>query len=153
MYTKLLSMMMILSIFNARLLYGSDRNFYQGEPAVGFQYDDGPQWSCICHQTPHGNIPGKVNDRGEAYYSWGGKEHSCPQFEVVSGALIYYSEPLPSTCVPKGYQNDTGEFFYNAVIGSNDGMVPGKAHVSLHDAFYPYGGKEHVAHVGFYIVC
>ena len=146
-------MMMVMSIFNARKLDDGNRNFFHGKPALGFQYDSGAMWACVCRYTPHGFVPGKVNNRGEAYYSWGGTDYRCADYTVISGTLIFHTEPLPSDCETRGFDYDDGPKFYNAIITSNDGMVPGRANADLTQAWYPTRHHEHTVHAGFYIIC
>ena len=126
-----------------------------GIHAVGYQYDSGAAWSIICKNTPHGTVPGKRDGRGGTYYPWGWKEHPCKDWELVSGMLIHESQPLPADCEARGFQSDDNSPYYNSVVVSNHGMVPGKAKLSGNkkSAWYSWGGKEHPVSANFYIVC
>ena len=123
------------------------------KPAIGFQYDSGAAWAVICYGTCHGDVPGKKDNKGGAYYPWGGKELRCKDYDLVYGRLVYYTDPLPDDCYPLGYQNDTKKAMYNAVVISDMGMIPGKANLDLSRAWFPWGNKEHGVRDRFYIIC
>ena len=153
MISKVTLVFFFLTMLNSRRLCGSSRILKEGESATGFQYDSGAAWAILCKGTPWGNIPGKLDGRGGAYYPWGGVERGCSSYDVVSGTLVYYTEPLPAGCQPKGYQSNDRQHYYNAIIVSNDGNVPGKADASRTNAWYPYDTHEHHVTAGFYIIC
>ena len=129
------------------LMYKSQR------PAIGFQYDSGAAWAVVCKNTAHGNVPGKKDNRGGAYYPWGGKEWRCNDYDMVYGRLVYYTDPMPDNCQSLGYQNDTRKSLYNAVVISDMGMIPGKANLDLSWAWFPWGSREHGVRDRFYIIC
>ena len=153
MISKVTLVFFFFTMLNCRRLCGINRNLKEGESATGFQYDSGAAWAILCKDTPWGNIPGKLDNRKGAYYSWGGVEKECSSYDIVNGVLVYYTEPLPDCCAPRGYQTNDRQNYYNAVIVSNDGNVPGKADSSRTNAWYPYDTHEHHVTAGFYIIC
>ena len=153
MISKATLVFFFLTMLNSRLLFGSDRNFKDGKPASGFQYDSGAAWAIICKKTPYGPIPGKLDGRGGAYYPWGGRETVCSDYDIMSGTLVYYTEPLPAGCKPQGYQSNDHQGYYNAIIVSKHGYVPGKTDSRRRNAWYPWGTQEHHVRSNFYIIC
>ena len=121
--------------------------------ATGFQYDSGAAWSILCLETPYGEVPGKLDNAGGAYYPWGGKEHKCEKYKAISGKLVHNTDELPKDCEPQGFQTNDDAEYYNAVVSSEDGMVPGKAKEDLSYAWYSYGGVEKWVTDEFYVVC
>ena len=129
------------------------KNFVRGVPAIGFQYDSGPAWAVICYDTKHGTVPGKLDNRRNAYYPWDYKEYECDSWNPVFGKLVHSEDHLPENCSLKGSQASDGNLYYNAVINSSDGMIPGKVNASFDLASYSYGSKEHPVTSGFYLIC
>ena len=131
-----------------------DMSDYQhGAPAMGFQYDSGAMWSVICLNTPYGSVPGKMNLNGQAWFAWGGKEHNCSNKQVMYGELISNKDDIPCNCKPKAHQTNDNMNYYNALIPSKHGMVPGKARADRLWAWYGWGLREHAVQDNFYIVC
>ena len=124
-----------------------------GIKALGFQYDSGAAWSVLCKETEHGTIPGKRDHQGGVYYPWGGQEHVCNSYDIISGKLIHHLVPLVPGCEPKGFQTNDNSKYYNAVVNGAHGMVPGKANTDLTMAWYSWGGQEHFVKDDFYVVC
>ena len=120
--------------------------------AMGFQYNSGPVWAILC-KTPYGIIPGKLDGAGGAYYPWGWIEHKCESYEKVYGILYPNKGTIPTSCKPKGYQTNDKSKYFNAVIQSNKGLVPGKASQDLKYAWYSWGGKETPVTDDFYVIC
>ena len=129
------------------------RGRIDGISALGHQYDTGAAWAIICKNTPYGNVPGKRDNPGGAYYPWGGKEHRCHSYDLVGGKLIHVSQEIPCSCEPKGYQTNDHQYYFNVVIDGIHGLVPGKATEDLKHAWYSWGGKDWYASKNFYVVC
>ena len=122
--------------------------------AIGFQYDDGAMWAAICERTPKGNVPCKVHRDGRAYYAWGGKEYQFHgHTRKIYGELISNKAEFPSNCKPKGYQTSDKSPYYNALVPSRHGLVPGKASADRKTAWYGWGWKEYCFRDNFYIIC
>ena len=122
--------------------------------AVGIARGNGPLWSVVCKGTPHGNIPGRVDSNGTAYYPWGGQEHRW-QGSVsgaITGGLYWNNERLPNGCKTRGSQNDGGNY-YAAVISTVNGSLPGKANQNRSEAWYSWGGREISVRDRFQVIC
>ena len=128
-------------------------DFQHGKPAMGFQYDNGAKWAVVCTDTAYGSVPGKLTVGEKASFPWGGKEHDCPNRIVVYGELVSNKEAIPCGCDPLGHQTNDGRDYYNAIIPSQHGMVPGKARKDRTWAWYGWGNKEHAVQDNFYIIC
>ena len=128
---------------------------YKGVRAVGFQYDSGAAWAIVCTKTPYGTVPGKLDGAGGAYYPWGWKEHRCVDWDTIHGELVFFKHELPENCKPKAHQTNDDSDYYNAVVVSDHGMIPGKAKISgdLKTAWYSWGGQEFPVNDNFYFVC
>ena len=120
---------------------------------IGFQYDSGAAWSVICLNTQYGDIPGKRDNRGGVYFPWGGKEYRCDDWIANHGQLFFHTSPLPCDCKPHGYQTNDGNKYFNSVVVSKHGMIPGKALLDLSMAWYSYAGAEVFVRENFYIIC
>ena len=121
--------------------------------AMGFQYDSGPAFAILCKGTPYGTVPGKLDGAGGAYYPWGWQEHKCDSWEQVHGVLYTNKATLPDNCQPKGFQTNDNNKYFNAVIQSDKGFIPGKASEDLKWAWYSWGGKETPVTDNFYVIC
>ena len=122
--------------------------------AIGFQYNSGALWAAICKDTPHGDIPCKVHSSNGSHYSWGGQEYRWNNsYQIVYGELVSNKAKRPCKCKPKGYQFDDEKRYFNAVIPSKHGLVPGKANLKRTMAWYPWGQKEYFVQDHFYIIC
>ena len=121
--------------------------------AMGFQYDSGPAFAILCKGTPYGTVPGKLDGAGGAYYPWGWQEHKCESWEQVHGILYSNKVSLPENCEPKGFQTNDNNKYYNAVVQSDKGLIPGKASQDLKFAWYSWGGKETPVTDNFYVIC
>ena len=153
MLTKLLFTLTLCSLLSAKFPNVYSKNFKDGTPAIGFQYDSGAAWSILCNGTPYGTVPGKLDGAGGAYYPWGWKEHPCDDYDLVFGKLVYYTSTIPEDCKPKGFQTNDNTAYYNAVILSEHGRIPGKGIIDKKMAWYSYGGQEFPVHDNFYIIC
>ena len=129
------------------------RNFVMGKPAIGFGYDIGSLWAIVCKRTANGDVPGKRDKHGKVTYPWGGLEYSCYQWVAVFGQLIHCTAPFPDYCLNRGFQTNDQNQYYNAVIVSSHGMIPGKANHSLTAAWYGWEGKEYMVNDHFYVIC
>ena len=110
-------------------------------------------WPILCENTPKGNVPGKLDDNGGAYYPWGGVEHRCGEWKAVRGSLVSKDNSLPDNCEPKGFQTNDNNKYYNAVLWLDDGLIPGKAALDLSMAWYSWGGKEIYVRDDFFVIC
>ena len=128
-------------------------NFVRSVPAIGFQYDTGAAWAIICTDSRYGMIPGKLDNKHDAYFSFDGHEIACKDWVPIHGELVYYQSPLPQNCTTKGYQDRNGEKYYSAVIMSENGMIPGKANENLSMAWYSFDMKEFSVRKNFYVIC
>ena len=139
-------------MLNMGNMNGSD--FELGISAIGFQYDSGAMWAAVCMNTPKGNVPCKVHADGRAFYAWGGQEFVWNgETDMVYGELVSNKARLPCGCKPRGHQTNDNNDYYNAVIPSNKGLIPGKAKVDRSMAWYGWGLKEHYVRDNFYIIC
>ena len=121
--------------------------------AVGIARLNGPLWSVVCKNTPHGNVPCRVDSNGTAYYPWGGKEHRWGDVSgAITGRLYWDNEPLPEGCKTRGKQHDGGDY-YAAVIPTANGSLPGKANKDRSMAWYSWDGKEIFVRDRFQVIC
>ena len=105
--------------------------------AVGHAKGNGPLWSVICENTPYGDIPGRVDSQGNAYYTWDGHETRCLKLSgPINGDLYWFDEKLPSDCKLRGHETDSKTDFYAALIHTKYGSLPGKAMKDLKMAWY-----------------
>ena len=110
-------------------------------------------WPILCKNTSRGNVPGKLDDNGGAYYPFGGEEHRCTKFKALRGSLASKDNSLPDDCEPKGFQTNDNNKYYNAIIQLDDGLIPGKAAFDLSKAWYSWDGDEIKVTEDFYILC
>ena len=125
-----------------------------GVEAVGLAKGNGLLWSVICQDTPKGNIPCRVDAKGNAYYPWGGLEAKWTNFSgPINGDLYWPDEKLPSDCKLRGHETDSKTDFYAALVHTKYGSLPGKAKKDLTMAWYSWGGKEIHETKRFQIIC
>ena len=127
-------------------------NYLEDKPAMGFE-TEGILWAIICYDTPYGNVAGKASKNNLGHYPWGGYEHECKSYNVVFGELIFHTAPLPDSCSANSFQTNDKQYYYNAVVVSKHGMIPGKGDRNLQHAWYSYGGVEYFVEKNFYIIC
>ena len=125
-----------------------------GINAIGYEYNVGLMWAVLCNDTEHGSVPGKkVKKSWNGLYTWGGEEYPCNDYDLINGMLVHQKTPLPEGCQPKGFQpNDNGAYF-NAVVDSEYGMIPGKANADRSMAWFGHDGHEHWVRDNFYVIC
>ena len=124
--------------------------------ALGVIYGQGPLWAVICKKTGHGDVPGYLNSHGEAFHPWGQKNNKCSDYEVVSGVLISSKFFKTSDCEARGYQTNDRDKYYNAVIPTKYGWIPGKANGTATSAWYYYDRREYRVNSfndDFYMIC
>ena len=127
---------------------------WNGVEAMGIARGNGPLWSVICENTPHGDIPCRVDSQGNAYYSWGGHETTWNNLSLpISGDLYWNNATLPSDCKTMGHQTNDNADYYAAVLHTKHGSLPGKANQDLTMAWYSWGGKEIHETKRFQIIC
>ena len=142
----------IMVLDNLSDLRELQQGYQQGVAATGFQLDRGLMWNIIC-DSRHGMVPGKMDNRGEAWYPWGGREWGCPRVaRVVTGRLVAWDQPLPANCAPQGSQKDSGPY-HAALVQSPHGLVPGKAKKSRNMGWYCWGGREMYVRSRYYFIC
>merc|ERR1711904_177747 len=100
---------------------------------------------CAIAKTSHGKIPGKANEDGTCWYSYGGKEHNADKFKYVSWDWDAESSSSSSDSdkeeIAPGFQTDGAGYLWCAVANTDWGRIPGKAKDG--ECWYPYGGREH----------
>ncbi|EFC36690.1 predicted protein [Naegleria gruberi] len=108
---------------------------------TGFQNDGaGVVYVAVAH-SQWGNIPGKANASGTAWFPYGGQEQVTNNFSyVVNGTTYKHSGDSPAQSVATGYQNDGAGTLWSAIAHTSHGDIPGKAKGNT--CWYPYGGKE-----------
>ena len=153
MFFKAFVTLLLISILNAKFPDDPEPYYHQGKPAIGFQYDQGPMWAVICHNTFLGDTPGKSNGRDGAHFSYAEQEHGCTEYTVIYGKLVHSSADPREKCEASVFNQKENYFYYNALIPSKHGMVPGKSNMTFDWAFYGWGGKEYSVNSDFYVIC
>ena len=126
------------------------RKTYSG---VGTSQLHGPLWSVVCQNTPHGNVPCRVDSYGTAFYPWGGKEFIWRKVSAaITGGLYWDNEPLPEGCKTWGREYNSGSL-YAAVIPTRYGSLPGKANKIRTKAWYSWDGKAILVTDRFQVIC
>ena len=107
-----------------------------------------PLCATVCMNTPHGNVPGRLDRDHKAYYTWGGLE-----YEWKGENIPYYGKPVlidgryPKVCKLRGRQTNNdpinGYDYYGALIQSEHGFILGKANKDLTEGWYGWKGKEY----------
>lgn len=95
-------------------------------------------------------LPGKVHPSHRCcYVPWGGREHSCRQYEVLCSTFggqpnwqMCYGGGVPPGAIQGGRTED-GEALYIGRHMHGGSMVPGKVQKSHSCLYIPYGGEEH----------
>ena len=120
---------------------------------TSYVFNNQAAWPILCENTAKGNVPGKLDDKGGAYYPWGGKEHVCGEWKPIRGALVSSTNEIPENCDVRGFQTNDNRKYYNAVIKTDQGLIPGKAAWNLSMAWYSWGGLEIYVREDFFVIC
>eukprot|EP00929_Paragymnodinium_shiwhaense_P050689 TRINITY_DN25530_c0_g1_i1.p1 TRINITY_DN25530_c0_g1~~TRINITY_DN25530_c0_g1_i1.p1 ORF type:complete len:225 (-),score=10.92 TRINITY_DN25530_c0_g1_i1:124-798(-) len=115
-----------------------EADWVQHATAPGFQADGQGYLWCAVARTSHGRIPGKTKN-GVCWYSYGGKEYTTANFDVVGVSNL--TKNRPATTTGHGFQGDGAGELWCAVAETQHGKIPGKAKGGT--CWYPYGGKEY----------
>ena len=132
----------------------NNKNYQKRLPALGYDYETGPEWPILCKNTKWGTVAGRYSKKKKARFGWGLKNHRCREFSIVYGELVHRKAVLPSHCSPQAYQTNDKNWYYNIIVVTENGMIPGKAQENLRHAWYSNGKKElAIKHDNYYIVC
>ena len=84
-------------------------------------------YSILCDSVDHGPVYGKLNNDGEAYYSFDEKLYACDKYTLVEGEPIENTGSIPEECEEHRRTQKTGIDFYPVIVKSRYGLIPGKA--------------------------
>ena len=128
--------------------------FKKSKPAMGYIHNEGPMWPIVCKNTKWGSVAGFYSKKKGARMTWGGKVHPCKQFAVVYGELVHRRALLPSHCSPRARQSNDKQYYYNIMVFTRYGFIPGKALENFKEGWYHEGNREiGFRHDDYYIVC
>jgi hypothetical protein len=120
-----------------------------GAARGGHEANGEPLYICSAHYE-NGQHPGKIRPAfGGCNISWGGREITIPQYEVMMREDRYTWIPaegggVPPGAVPGGFEN--GAFLYVCHAEHEGSMQPGKIRPEFGGCDIPYGGHEITKH-------
>jgi len=133
-----------------------------GARPIGYQNDGRGDQYAVLANTEWGRIPGKACDSSCCWYSYGGEEKECDDFEWLICTrvndpchermdidFIQACDP-PENGLNFGYQNDGRGDQWIAVAETEWGKIPGKACGS--SCWYGYNGQEYETDQFHYVV-
>ena len=96
-------------------------------PALGFEIGFGPVWNIVCITSDWGDIPGKLNIHGRAFFTYKYSVYHCKSYFKVNGIMRLNKGVIPENCFSKGKQYDNNSNIYSTIAISQYGNIPGKA--------------------------
>ena len=100
------------------------------DDALGLVDGTGKLWSVVCQNTPHGDIPGRVDSNGIASYTWGGKAYQWRNVsEAITGSLYSYLQSLPSGCTTKRSKKDGSKYYPLSSLRNMENMSGRQARI------------------------
>lgn len=84
-------------------------------------------YNILCETQDHGPVYGKLDEDGDAYYSFDEKVYECGAFTVVEGEPIENTGSVPDECLEHKKTQKTEVDFYPVIVKSRHGLIPGKA--------------------------
>ena len=118
----------------------------------GYENGEGYMWNVLCESKEHGKVPGKMNERGFAYYTVDKNLYSCYKPAGIKDKLIPSSQKLSRRCKEHGKQKNKKKYFA-AIILSSHGAVPGKATRRPKQAWYYHEGQVYKVTDNFFYLC
>ena len=103
------------------------RNVQKKYPALGYDLAEGPQWNIVCITKNFGRIPGKLNIKHQAFFTYQYDVYSCERFFKINGVMLWNEGEIPENCYARGKQKDNEKPLYNIVAVTQYGNIPGKA--------------------------
>ena len=109
-----------------------------------------------------GLLLGKIAaSRKTAYVSFGGKEHSISEYEILCNSPLIRrgvrwvrtsGKDQPDGAIRGGKEQDGVQLYVGRVLMPNGHFVPGKINFERGKCYIPFGGKEHTF-TDFYTLC
>jgi hypothetical protein len=87
-------------------------------------------YNVLCDTPDHGPVYGKLDEDGDAYYSFDEKVYECESFSLVEGEPIENKGSIPEECQEHRKTQKTGVDFFPVIVKSRHGLIPGKANSS-----------------------
>lgn len=84
-------------------------------------------YNVLCESPTHGFVYGKLDEDGDAFYSFDEKVYNCEVYTVVEGEPIENKGTIPDECLEHKKAQKTNVDFYPVIVKSRHGLVPGKA--------------------------
>ena len=87
-------------------------------------------YNILCQTEDHGPVYGKLDEEGDAYYSFDEKVYICEKYTLVEGVSIENEGSVPKECEEHRQTQKTGIDFYPVIVKSRYGLIPGKANTA-----------------------
>ena len=84
-------------------------------------------YNVLCDTPDHGFVYGKLDEDGDAYYSFDEKVYGCEAFTLVEGVPIENEGTIPEECEEHRKAQKTNIDFFPVIVKSRYGLIPGKA--------------------------
>ena len=87
-------------------------------------------FNILCDSEDHGPVYGKLDEEGDAFYSFDEKVYPCESYTVVEGEPIENTGSIPDECLEHKRAQKTNVEFYPVIVKSRHGLIPGKANTA-----------------------
>jgi len=84
-------------------------------------------YNIVCDSVDHGPVYGKLDEEGDAFYSFDEKVYECESYSLVEGEPIENEGSVPEECLEHKKAQKTNVSFYPVIVKSRHGLIPGKA--------------------------
>ena len=98
-------------------------------------------FNIVCDTEDHGPVYGKLDEDGDAFYSFDEKVYECEAFNVVEGEPIENTGKIPEECEEHKKTQKTKVDFYPVIVKSKHGLIPGKANTP-ELGYFGFKGKQ-----------
>ena len=98
-------------------------------------------YNVLCDSPDHGPVYGKLDEEGDAYYSFDEKIYVCEAYTLVEGEPLENEGTIPDECLEHKQTQKTKVSFYPVIVKSKHGLIPGKANTP-ELGYFAWKGKQ-----------
>lgn len=98
-------------------------------------------YNILCNSPEHGPVYGKLDENGNAYYSFDGVVLECEAFDLVEGEPIENEGSIPQECEEHRKTQNSKVDFFPVIVKSRHGLIPGKANTP-DLGYFAWNGKQ-----------
>ena len=98
-------------------------------------------YNIICDSPDHGPVYGKLDEDGNATYSFDEIVYECEAFDLVEGEPIENEGKIPEDCEEHRKTQKTNVDFFPVIVKSKHGLIPGKANTP-EMGYFGWKGKQ-----------